>query len=64
MSVYPAALGFTVIRQQLGTWVTGSMSAFAIVNDSIFPRRVAEAMRSGAYLRTIVEGTVGAGDEV
>lgn len=61
MPVYPAALRFTVIRQQLATWVTGSMSAFAIVNDSIFPRRFAEAMRSGAYLRTIVDGTVRAG---
>ena len=56
--------GLHVIRQQLATWVTGSISAFAIGNHSIFPRRFAEAMRSGAYLRTIVDGTVGAGDEV
>ena len=34
------------------------------MNDPIFPRRFAEAMRSGAYLRIIVEGVVGAGDEI
>ena len=34
------------------------------MNDPIFPRRFAEAMRPGAYLRIIVEGTVGAGDEI
>ena len=34
------------------------------MNDPTFPRRFAEAMRPGAYLRIIVEGSVGAGDEV
>ena len=34
------------------------------MNDPIFPRRFAEAMRPGAYLRIIVEGSVGAGDEI
>jgi MOSC domain-containing protein YiiM len=34
------------------------------MNDPVFPRRFAEAMRSGAYLRIVVEGSVGAGDEI
>lgn len=34
------------------------------MNDPIFPRRFAEAMRPGAYLRIIVEGSVAAGDEI
>src|SRR5207248_10333999 len=34
------------------------------MNDRIFPRRFAEAMRPGAYLRIVVEGSVGAGDEI
>jgi MOSC domain-containing protein YiiM len=34
------------------------------MNDRTFPRRFAAAMRPGAYLRIVVEGTVGAGDEV
>jgi MOSC domain-containing protein YiiM len=34
------------------------------MNDPIFPRRFADAMRPGAYLRIIVEGSVGAGDEI
>jgi MOSC domain-containing protein YiiM len=34
------------------------------MNDPIFPRRFAEAMRPGAYLRIIVEGLVGAGDPI
>jgi MOSC domain-containing protein YiiM len=34
------------------------------MNDPIFPRRFAEAMRPGAYLRIIVEGSIGAGDEI
>ena len=34
------------------------------MNDPIFPRRFAEAMRPGAYLRIIVEGRVGTGDEI
>ena len=34
------------------------------MNDPFFPRRFAEAMRPGAYLRIVVEGSVAAGDEI
>ena len=34
------------------------------MNDPVFPRRFAQAMRPGAYLRIVVEGSVGAGDEI
>ena len=34
------------------------------MNDPVFPRRFAEAMRPGAYQRIVVEGSVGAGDEI
>jgi MOSC domain-containing protein YiiM len=34
------------------------------MNDKTFPRRFTEALRPGAYLRIIVEGDVGAGDEI
>jgi MOSC domain-containing protein YiiM len=34
------------------------------MNDPMFPRRFAEAMRPGTYLRIVVEGSVGAGDEI
>ena len=34
------------------------------MNDPMFPRRFAEAMRPGAYLRLVAEGDVGAGDEI
>jgi MOSC domain-containing protein YiiM len=34
------------------------------MNDKLFPRRFTEALRPGTYLRLIVEGTVGAGDEI
>lgn len=34
------------------------------MNDPLFPRRFAAAMRPGAYLRIVVEGSVGAGDEI
>jgi MOSC domain-containing protein YiiM len=34
------------------------------MNDPAFPRRFTEAMRPGAYLRIIAEGTVGAGDGI
>src|SRR3954452_7520710 len=34
------------------------------MNDKLFPRRFSEAMRPGAYLRIVVEGEVGAGDEI
>ncbi len=34
------------------------------MNDRGFPRRFTEALRPGAYLRILVEGDVGAGDEI
>jgi MOSC domain-containing protein YiiM len=34
------------------------------MNDKMFPRRFLESLRTGAYLRIVVEGDVGAGDEI
>jgi MOSC domain-containing protein YiiM len=34
------------------------------MNDNLFPRRFTEALRPGSYLRIVVEGDVGAGDEI
>ena len=34
------------------------------MNDETFPRRFSKAMRPGTYLRIIIEGDVGAGDEI
>ena len=34
------------------------------MNDRMFPRRFTQALRPGAYLRIVVEGDVGAGDEI
>ena len=34
------------------------------MNDKMFPRRFTEALRPGPYLRIVVEGDVGAGDDV
>jgi MOSC domain-containing protein YiiM len=34
------------------------------ISDKLFPRRFTEALRPGAYLRILVEGDVGAGDEI
>jgi MOSC domain-containing protein YiiM len=34
------------------------------MNDKMFPRRFTEALRPGALLRIVVEGDVGAGDEI
>jgi MOSC domain-containing protein YiiM len=34
------------------------------MNDKSFPRRFTEAMQPGTYLRIVVEGDVGAGDEI
>jgi MOSC domain-containing protein YiiM len=34
------------------------------MNDKLFPRRFTEALRPGAYLRILVEGDVGAGDDI
>ena len=34
------------------------------MNDKMFPRRFAEALRPGPYLRIVVEGDLGAGDAI
>jgi MOSC domain-containing protein YiiM len=34
------------------------------MNDKLMPRRFTEALRPGAYLRILIEGDVGAGDEI
>jgi MOSC domain-containing protein YiiM len=34
------------------------------MNDKMFPRRFTEVQRPGSYFRLIVEGDVGAGDEI
>jgi len=34
------------------------------MNDPVFPRRFTEALRPGPYLRIVVQGDVGAGDEI
>ena len=34
------------------------------MNDETFPRRFTKALRPGTYLRIVVEGDVGAGDEI
>jgi MOSC domain-containing protein YiiM len=34
------------------------------MNDEMFPRRFTKALRPGTYLRIVVEGEVGAGDEI
>src|SRR5262249_11148917 len=34
------------------------------MNDKTFPRRFTESLRPGTYLRLVVEGDVGAGDEI
>jgi len=34
------------------------------MNDKLFPRRFTQASRPGAYLRIVVEGELGAGDEI
>src|SRR5262249_12487576 len=34
------------------------------MNDKMFPRRFLESLRIGTYLRIVVEGDVGAGDEI
>jgi MOSC domain-containing protein YiiM len=34
------------------------------MNDKMFPRRFTEALRPGPYLRIVVEGDLGAGDEI
>lgn len=55
-------IGTTVVEvsePRIPCWRLG-----ARMNDPIFPRRFAEAIRPGAYLRIVVEGSVGAGDKI
>lgn len=50
---------FEVSEPRIPCWRLGVR-----MNDPLFPRRFAEAMRPGAYLRIVVEGSLGAGDEI
>jgi len=50
---------FEVSEPRIPCWRLG-----ARMNDQLFPRRFTEALRPGAYLRIVTEGSVGAGDEV
>jgi MOSC domain-containing protein YiiM len=34
------------------------------MNDAMFPRRFTQALRPGTYMRIVVEGNIGAGDEI
>src|SRR5262249_43535839 len=56
------AIGTTVLEvsePRIPCWRLGVR-----MNDPMFPRRFVEAMRPGAYLRIVVEGSVGAGDAI
>jgi len=56
------AIGTTVVEvsePRVPCWRLGVR-----MNDKLFPRRFTEALRPGAYLRILVEGDVGAGDEI
>jgi len=50
---------FEVSEPRIPCWRLGVR-----MNDETFPRRFSKAMRPGTYLRIIVEGDVGAGDEI
>ena len=50
---------FEVSEPRIPCWRLGVR-----MNDQMFPRRFTEALRPGTYLRIIVEGAVGAGDEI
>jgi MOSC domain-containing protein YiiM len=50
---------FEVSEPRIPCWRLGVR-----MNDQLFPRRFTEALRPGTYLRIIVEGAVGAGDEI
>ncbi len=50
---------FEVSQPRIPCWRLGVR-----MNDPLFPRRFADAMRPGAYLRIAREGEVGAGDEI
>ena len=50
---------FEVSEPRIPCWRLGVR-----MNDPKFPRRFTEALRPGAYLRIVVDGAVGAGDEI
>jgi MOSC domain-containing protein YiiM len=50
---------FEVSEPRIPCWRLGVR-----MNDQLFPRRFTEALRPGTYLRLIVEGDVGTGDEI
>ena len=50
---------FEVAEPRIPCWRLGVR-----MNDQMFPRRFTQAMRPGPYLRIVVEGDVGAGDEI
>lgn len=50
---------FEVSEPRIPCWRLGVR-----MNDQMFPRRFTEALRPGTYLRLIVEGDVGTGDEI
>ena len=50
---------FEVSEPRIPCWRLGVR-----MNDQGFVRRFTEALRPGTYLRIIVEGAVGAGDEI
>jgi MOSC domain-containing protein YiiM len=50
---------FEVSEPRIPCWRLGVR-----MNDETFPRRFSKALRPGTYLRIVVEGEVGAGDEI
>ena len=50
---------FEVAGPRVPCWKLGSK-----MGDNLFIKRFTDALRSGAYLRIVVEGEVGAGDEI
>src|SRR5438270_6726893 len=50
---------FEVSEPRIPCWRLGVR-----MNDDMFPRRFTKAMRPGSYLRIVVEGEVGAGEEI
>ena len=50
---------FEVSEPRIPCWRLGVR-----MNDEMFPRRFSKAMRPGSYLRVVVAGDVGAGDEI
>src|SRR5207249_9740737 len=50
---------FEVSEPRIPCWRLGVR-----MNDETFPRRFSKALRAGSYLRIVVEGDVGAGDEI